>query len=129
MGPCSTRRTGASSQSPQKPCPFAIRIMLTLSYLAGHALQVLFRQACHVDVRAEVPAEICRTPFDLLLNSVSLTSGTVVAGTDDRAHPVSFSFTGSITTGEVLEMDVLQSCQSCSGAIAGLTLDIASTTV
>src|SRR5688572_29885978 len=27
MGPCSTSRTGASSQSPQNPCPFAMRIM------------------------------------------------------------------------------------------------------
>src|SRR5262249_24870979 len=27
MGPCSTRRTGASSQSPQKPWPLAMRIM------------------------------------------------------------------------------------------------------
>src|SRR5271154_2771058 len=31
MGPCSTRRTGASSQSPQKPCPFAIRIIAFLT--------------------------------------------------------------------------------------------------
>src|SRR5260370_16930362 len=30
MGPCSTRRTGASSQSPQKPCPLAIRITTRL---------------------------------------------------------------------------------------------------
>src|SRR5579872_2953706 len=28
MGPCSMRRTGASSQSPQKPWPFAMRIMI-----------------------------------------------------------------------------------------------------